>query len=88
MGGAVLGKEVGVNFKNTVSGAGEMVQELRALAALVEDPRFGSQKPTWNLQPYITPVPGGPRLLTSEDTKHTCDVYIYTKANGHAHKNK
>lgn len=57
---------------------------LRALVTLVEDP--GSLLQTHRVShnyPYITPVPGDPMSLNSEDTRHTTFVQ-----DTHAHKIK
>jgi hypothetical protein len=44
--------------RNKTGGAGEMGQRLRTLAALIEGPRFDSQKSYGGLQPPVTPDQG------------------------------
>ena len=61
-------------------GAGEMAQQLRALAALPEDLSSISQHPHGSSQLSITPVPGDPAPLY----RHTCRQ----NANAHEIKNK
>lgn len=71
---------------NRVGGAGEIDQQLKALAVLPED-RLKSQHPYNGSQPPVTPVP---RQLTplpaSVGTRHMHGTQTYSQGDAYTHK--
>lgn len=63
---------------HVVSGAGEMAQQLQAMAVESKGPRFNFQDPHGDSQPSVTKVPGDPMsLLAFVGTRHTQGTYIH-----------
>lgn len=68
--------------------AREMVQWLRTLSTLAEDPG-GFQHQHDSLQSSVTPVLGISHfLLITKNTRHTCDVKYTSRENTHTYGTK
>ena len=67
-------------IKVTRNGTEEFAWWLKALASLLEDPRFDSLYPHEDLDPFVMPLPGGIQSpFWSQGTAHTWFTVTWAK---------